>query len=80
MSDIETGWHAFSPQSPDCPPHLRELASTTEPPLLGTVIVTVHDLAAGGSSLNVGGPGASTTELIDAAIAELQEARRLLAD
>ena len=80
MSDTETGWHAFCPEDPDCPPHLRELASTTEPPVLGTITITVHDLVAGGSSVNVGGPGASTTQLIDAAIAELQEARRLLND
>jgi hypothetical protein len=80
MDGMESGWQTFSPLDPDCPPHLRELASTTEAPVLGTITVTVHDLTAGGSSVTVGGPGASTTQLIDAALVELQEARRLLAD
>jgi hypothetical protein len=80
MTSPETGWRAFSPEDPDCPPHLRELADHTEPPVLGTVTITVHDLAAGGSSVNISGLGASTTQLIDAAITELHEARRLLAD
>ena len=79
MSSPEAGWHALSPEDPDCPPRLREL-TTTEPPVLGTVTITVHDLAAGSSSVNVGGPGASTVGLIDAAITELHEARRRLAD
>ena len=80
MTSPETEWRAFSPEDPDCPPHLRELANGTESPVLGTVTITVHALTAGGSSVNIGGPGANTAQLIDAAIAELHEARRLLAD
>ncbi|GAB3599815.1 hypothetical protein GCM10027586_02330 [Kineococcus gypseus] len=79
MSDPGTGWHAFSPEDPNCPPHLRELANTSEPSVLGKIVVTVHDLTAGASSIHVEGPGLSTTQLIDTAITELQEARRLLA-
>ncbi|WP_432574410.1 hypothetical protein [Kineococcus sp. SYSU DK005] len=88
MSQTHTGWHAFSPQDPDCPPHLRQLAGTSEPAVLGTVTITVHDLTAGASSVSVEGSGAgagvstgvSTRQLIDAAIAELHQARRLLTD
>ncbi|WP_432507237.1 hypothetical protein [Kineococcus arenarius] len=80
MSSPETGWHAFSPEDPDCPPRLRELANSPERPVLGTVTITIHDLAAGASTVKVGGSGASTTALIDAAITELHEARRLITD
>ena len=80
MTSSETGWRTFALEDPDCPPHLRELANGTELPVLGTITITVHDLAAGGSSVNIDAPGASTAQLIDAAITELHEARRLLAD
>ena len=80
MASPKTGWRAFSPEDADCPPHLRKLADSTEPPVLGMVTITVHNFAAGGSSVNIGGPGASTAQLIDAAITELHKARRLLTD
>ncbi|WP_432485866.1 hypothetical protein [Kineococcus esterisolvens] len=70
--------HASSLEDPTCPRRLNELADNAQPPVLGTATVTVHDLASGGSSVGTGGPGASTVELIDAAIAALQQARRLL--
>ncbi|GAA4657441.1 hypothetical protein [Kineococcus glutinatus] len=76
MSSLGPGWHAFSPDDPDCPPELRELYQADQRPVLGTVTVTVRDLARGGSSIRAGGPGATTLQLIDAAIAELQENRR----
>ncbi|WP_432487968.1 hypothetical protein [Kineococcus sp. SYSU DK018] len=78
--DLGAGLHAFSLEDPTCPRRLDELADNAQPPALGTATVTVQDLASGGSSVGAGGPGASTVELIDAAIAELQQARRLLTE
>ncbi|WP_146099706.1 hypothetical protein [Kineococcus xinjiangensis] len=69
------GWQAFDPDDPQ----LRQLHESSQRPELGVVRVTVYDLARGGSAVSAGGPGAGTVELIDAAIAELQEARRIFA-
>ena len=73
-------WQAFSPEDPDCSPALRRLAAGAEPgPALGEVRVTVYELARGGSEVRVETAGTPDVELIDAAIAELRQARRLLA-
>ena len=74
-----SGWQAFDPDDPTLSPELRQLHESSQRPELGSVQVTVYDLAKGGSAVSVGGPGAGTVELIDAAIAELQEARRIFA-
>lgn len=73
------GWQAFDPADPDLAPELKNLFMSTPQPIpLGEVHVFAHELAKGRSEVRFGGAGASEVELIDAAIVELQEVRRVL--
>ncbi len=74
MSAADSGWRANAPLDGEVPPRP---AARTRPPR-GQVHVLVHELARGGSEVRVGSKVFSDIELIDAAIAELQAARRLL--
>ncbi|WP_432509466.1 cold-shock protein [Kineococcus auxinigenes] len=77
--DGSPGWRASSPEDPDCPEELRRLTADTGPEqVLGEVRVLVHGLHAGGSEVRVQAHAAGDVELVEAAIAELQRARRLL--
>lgn len=79
MTGMGNGWQAFDPADPDLAPELKNLFMSTPQPIpLGEVHVFVHELAKGRSEVRFGGAGASEVELIDAAIVELQEVRRVL--
>lgn len=77
---LEPGWHAYCPSDPDLDPELRALHEVTpQPQPIGEVHVFVHSLEDGHSEVRVGPSADSLTVdgLLEAAIRELQTARRI---
>jgi len=77
---LEPAWRAYSPFDPDLDPELRaQHEATPQPEPIGEVHVFVHSLEDGHSEVRVG-PSAdalSVDGLLEAAIRELQTARRI---